>query len=77
MNTASGHALISIDGSNLGISHRVQLPLADDRHLVCLAGDPVLVKEADDLLDYCLDLYDEIYKKCPFPGWKKGLEELW
>ena len=77
MNTASGHALISIDGSNLGISRRVQLPLADDRHLVCLAGDPVLVKEADDLLDYCLDLYDEIYKKCPFPGWKKGLEELW
>lgn len=77
MNTASGHALISIDGSNLGISRRVQLPLADDRHLVCLAGDPVLVKEADDLLDYCLDLYDEIYKKCPLPGWKKGLEELW
>ena len=35
------------------------------------------MKEVNVLLDYCLDLYKEIYDKCPFPGWKKGLRELW
>ena len=84
MNTASGYALISIgyalisiDDKNLGISRHVPLPLTDDRHIPCLAGDSTMVKEAEGLLDYCLDLYEEIYNKCPFPGWKKGLEELW
>ena len=77
MNTASGYALISIDDKNLGISRHVPLPLTDDRHIPCLAGDSTMVKEAEGLLDYCLDLYEEIYNKCPFPGWKKRLEELW
>ena len=77
MTTASGNSLIKISGGNLGISRRIQQSLDDARHIACLAGDPAMVKEADELLDYCLDLYEEIYNKCPFPGWKKGLEELW
>ena len=29
-----------------------------------------------DLLDYSLRLYHEIYDHCPFPDWKKGLQEV-
>ena len=77
MNSDSGNTLISLDKVNWGISRSIPLPWDDAHHIACLAGNPDVVKAADDLLDYCLALHQEIYNKCPFPGWKKGLEELW
>ncbi len=38
-----------------------------------LVGNHVILKAAGDLLAYGLDVYHEINKSCPFPGWKKGL----
>ena len=34
------------------------------------------MEKAIDLLNYSLRLYCEIYDHCPFPGWKKGLQEV-
>ncbi len=57
----------------MGISCRI--PLKTDRCIMELLGNPTVVKEAGDLLNYGLDIYHEINKSCPFPGWKKGLVE--
>ena len=37
---------------------------------------PQVMEKAINLLNYSLRLYCEIYDHCPFPGWKKGLQEV-
>ena len=52
------------------------VPVTADLPLLSLPGDSQTVDKALDLLDYSLRLYHEIYEHCPFPGWKKGLQEV-
>ena len=55
---------------------RDPLPVSVDTSLLSIVADSRTVDKATDLLDYSLSLYHEIYEHCPFPGWKKGLQEV-
>lgn len=52
------------------------LPVSVDTSLLSIVADSRTLNKATDLLDYSLHLYHEIYDHCPFPGWKKGLQEV-
>ena len=75
MTAASGYSLTRRTRDNcLGVSCSVPLKLSS---MVSLVGNSQIVEAADGMLDYCLALCEEIHDRCPFPGWKKGLEEVW
>ena len=59
--------------SRVGGSIPVPFP---DGALITRAGHPQVMEKAIDLLNSSLRLYCEIYDHCPFPGWKKGLQEI-
>ena len=75
MTGKSGYSLARHRGDNLW---RIgcTVPVTADLPLLSLPGDSQTVDKALDLLDYSLRLYHEIYDHCPFPGWKKGLQEI-
>ena len=75
MTGKSGYSLVRNRSSGL-MRVGCLLPLTDDLPLLSIPGDSRTMEKALDLLDYSLRLYREIYDHCPFPGWKKGLQEV-
>ena len=75
MTGKSGYSLVRSRGNNQ-LRVGCTVPVTDDLPLLSLPGDSQTVDKALDLLDYSLRLYHEIYEHCPFPGWKKGLQEV-
>ncbi len=76
MEGASGyHLMKQRSDSHYRVGCSIPVPLPDGS-LITLAGHPQVMEKAIDLLNYSLRLYCEIYDHCPFPGWKKGLQEV-
>ena len=75
MTGKSGYSLVR-DHRNDLMRVGCPLPISVDTPLLSIVADTRTVDKAVDLLDYSLRLYHEIYDHCPFPGWKKGLEEV-
>ena len=75
MTGKSGYSLVRSLGYNQ-LRVGCTVPVTADLPLLSLPGDSQTLDKALDLLDYSLRLYHEIYDHCPFPGWKKGLQEV-
>ena len=75
MTGKSGYSLVK-DHRNNQMRVGCPLPVSADAPLLSIIADSRTVEKAMDLVDYSLSLYNEIYDHCPFPGWKKGLQEV-
>lgn len=73
MTGKSGYSLVRDRNNQMRVG--CPLPVPVDTSLLSIVADARTVDKATDLLDYSLRLYHEIYDRCPFPGWKKGLQE--
>ena len=74
MTGKSGYSLVRDRNNQMRVG--CPLPVPVDNSLLSIVADARTVDKATDLLDYSLRLYHEIYDHCPFPGWKKGLQEV-
>ena len=74
MTGKSGYSLVRDRNHQMRVG--CPLPVSVDTSLLSIVADSRTVDKATDLLDYSLSLYHEIYEHCPFPGWKKGLQEV-
>ena len=74
MTGKSGYSLVRDRNNQMRVG--CPLPVSADTSLLSVVADTRIIDKATDLLDYSLRLYHEIYDHCPFPGWKKGLQEV-
>ena len=74
MTGKSGYSLVRDCNHQMRVG--CPLPVSVDTSLLSIVADVRTMDKATDLLDYSLSLYHEIYEHCPFPGWKKGLQEV-
>ena len=74
MTGKSGYSLVRDRNHQMRVG--CPLPVSVDTSLLSGIAGTRTVDKATDLLDYSLSLYHEIYDHCPFPGWKKGLQEV-
>ncbi len=73
MTCKSDYSLVTLSNNEMGI--RKTINTSTSRSLIEIMGDPIVVEEARNLVNYCLKLFREIHDHCPFPGWKQGLKE--
>ena len=74
MTGKSGYSLVRDRNNQMRVG--CPLSVSADTSLLSVVADTRIIDKATDLLDYSLSLYHEIYDHCPFPGWKKGLQEV-
>ena len=74
MTGKSGYSLVRDRNHQMRVG--CPLSVSADTSLLSVVADTRIIDKATDLLDYSLRLYHEIYDHCPFPGWKKGLQEV-
>ena len=66
----------SPDQANTCIAARLPEHLQHGNDFILVLSNDDLLNRAEDLGIHCLNVYQEIRNKCPFPGWKEGLKNL-
>ena len=72
MTCKSDYSLVTLSNNEMGI--RKTINTSTSRSLIEIMGDPIVVEEARNLVNYCLKLFREIHDHCPFPRLEARIE---
>ena len=58
----------------IGTEVKLSAPMMD---AFSILGDKSVIDTAFRLNHFVVEIYSEIQKQCPIPGWRDGLQEIW